>query len=225
MTSNPDVFNPVQYSLEECAFLLENLGKPTVVALQNVPKEVIVKAVRPIIERVNELEELKKHTKRSWVGVEAIKARIQIYLDNQAKWVADKKRFPKAPRFPTMFSYDAKNKPHRGGPGSDSGQVRTFFDANGQRHEFALDLLENKETGGWAPEWANEAAEVINTKGITEDTANHRLECPVCKHTETYNSESRSSYNAARGRISKHLRNETKDAELHREVYTNEFGS
>lgn len=224
MTESIDTFNPVKYSLEECEFLKENLGKPTIVALKAVPVNVIVKAVKPVLDRVNELQDLVKHEKGfTWVGVEAMVNRIDIYLTQQAKWIADKKRFPRAPRFPTMHSYDAKNKPHRGGPGSDSGQVRTYFDEKGERHEFALNLLANMETGGWAPEWAKEST--IDTKAIKNDIENRRLECTVCKHTETYKHDSASSYNAARGRLSKHLRTATDEVALHRELYTNEFGS
>jgi hypothetical protein len=58
----------------------------------------------------------------------------------------------------------------------------------------------------------------------------HRIECKVpvdggiCGHTEAYKPGSRSSYNAARARISKHLRKATANADAHRELHTNEFG-
>lgn len=249
-----DVFNPVKYSLEENEFLLKHLGEPYSVAAKSFnpqinpnparnkegtvidrnptiyPDGVIPASVKPIIDRVYELIDLEKRGEQ-WVGVGKVKERIQVYLDQQKRWMSDKKRFPRAPRFPSMSSFDAKGKPHRGGPGADSGVVSTYFDAKGNRHPFELDLIGNRETGGWTPEWAEkvpEEREVIPesaTRGLTHDVGNHRLECPICKHTESYKVDSASSYNAARGRISKHLRNETKEQELHRELYTNEFGS
>ena len=245
-----DRFDPVQYSLEECKFLLAHLGEPSFEALQTIhpapmfnpaPKEknpvvypdgVIPASVKPILDRVYELIDLEKRGTLKWVGIGALKDCIQVYLDKQEKWIKDKKRFPRAPRFPSMASYDGKNRPHLGGPGSDSGQVSTYFDKEGNRIPFALDLLDAQETGGWVPDWAPQpvpekvaiALPPSALKGITDDANNHRLECPICKHTESYKVDSRSSYNAARGRMSKHLRNEPKEGDLHRELYTNEFG-
>lgn len=256
METSIDSFNPVKYSLEECAFLLKHLGEPYSVAAKDFhpqvnpnparnkegvvidrnpviyPDGVIPASVKPIIDRVYELIDLAKRGEQ-WVGLEKVKERIQVYIDQQDRWLKDKRRFPRAPRFPSMSSFDAKGKPHRGGPGSDSGIVSTYFDKQGNRHAFELDLIANRETGGWAPEWVEAVSpydEPVRvdpnaTKGLFHDVENRRLECPICKHTESYKMDSTSSYNAARGRISKHLRTETKESELHRELFTNEFGS
>lgn len=245
-----DRLNPVQYSLQECQFLIDHLGEPSYQALQSIhpatlphpnekernpiyyPEGVIPASVKPILDRVYELIDLERRGVLQWVGLEKVKSCLQVYLDQQQKWMADKAKFGRAPRFPSMSSYDGKNRPHKGGPGSDSGTVSTYFDREGNRIPFALDLLDAMETGGWVPEWATKpepekAAPMFSktvTKGIVDDADNHRLECPVCKHTESYKVDSRSSFNAARGRMSKHLRNEPKEVDLHRELYTNEFG-
>ena len=250
MKEAPDRFNPVKYSIQENQFLLDHLGEPSYQALQSVravplaaphpkdknpvhyPDGVIPAAVKPILDRVYELIDLEKRGVLQWVGLEKVKDCIAVYLEQQAKWQRDKARFPRAPRFPSMSSYDGKNRPHRGGPGSDSGSVSTYFDKQGQRVPLALDLLEANETGGWVPEWASKpapetAAPVFPanvTKAITDDTENNRFECPVCKHTESYKADSASSRNAARGRMSKHLRTDPKETSLHRELYTNEYG-
>lgn len=247
MTNSVDVFDPVKFSLEECQFLLDHLGEPFTIAAKEIkgitnpnpprnnegklldknpilyPDGVIPASVKPILDRVYELEILSERHGEKWIGIDSMKQRIKIYLDQQAKWQADKKRFPRAPRFPSMHSFDAKNKPHRGGPGSDSGFVSTYFDSKGKRLPFAMNLLDNQETGGWAPEWASESE--VDTKGLRNDLDNRRIECTVCKHTETYKADSASSMNAARGRMSKHLRTSTDEVALHRELYTNEFGS
>ena len=245
-----DRFNPVQYSLAECQFLIEHLGEPSMQALQAVkparllhphpkdknptyyPDGVIPASVKPILDRVYELIDLEKRGVMKWVGVDAVKDCIKVYVTQQEKWIRDKQRYPQAPRFPSMASYDGKNRPHKGGPGSDSGVVSTYFDKEGNRLPFALDLLDAMDTGGWTPDWATapapeKAAPSFSpsaTKAIIDDVDNHRLECPICKHTESYKVDSASSRNAARGRMSKHLRTDTKETSLHRELYTNEFG-
>lgn len=231
MIQSIDTFDPVRLSIEENQFLLDHLGQPFMAVaddkrLANEKSGVTAAAVKKVLDRVYELIELDSRRGQSWVGIQAVKDRINVYITQQAKWAEDKRRFPRAPRFPSMHSFDAKGKPHRGGPGSDSGTVQTYFDKDGERHNFALDLINNLDTGGWAPEWAQEAVKTApNTKGLTHDTENHRLECPICKHTESYKTDSASSYNAARGRMSKHLKREPKDADMHRELLTNEFGS
>lgn len=218
-----ETFDPVRYSIEENKFLLDKIGQPTSVALADgVPTGVTVAAVRPAIDRIYELIELEKHRGQEWVGIDRIKVAIQTYLDQQARWAADKRRFPRAPRFPSMHSFDGKNRPHRGGPGADSGQVRTYFDKSGNRIPFAVNLTANSETGGWVPEWTKAA---VNTKSLDHDVDSHRYECPVCKHTESYKADSSASEKAALSRMSKHLRNDTTEVELHRELYTNVFGS
>jgi hypothetical protein len=120
-----------------------------------------------------------------------------------------------------MHAYDGKGRPHRQGVGSDSGQVRTYFDAAGQRVPFAIELVPTGQAE-WHPEWAkaDEASD-----GLKVDRDNRRIECLICGHTEAFNPDSRGSYNAARGRISKHLRSATIEVERHREVHMTEFGS
>ena len=251
MKESKDRFNPVAFSLQECQFLIDHLGEPAYQALQDIkpvqqfdssgkdkapigyPDGVIPGRIKPIIDRVYELQDLASKGLIEWIGIPALKTALKVYLREQTKWKNDKRRFPGAPRFPSMASYDGKNRPHRGGPGSDSGQVQTFFDRDGNRVPFALDLLDAAQAGQWVPEWAEKpapekAASVVPpaaVKGLKNDVENNRLECLVCRHTESYKVDSRASYNAARGRMSKHLRTEPKEVDLHRELYTNEFGS
>lgn len=214
-----NVFDPVQFSIEECQFLLTTLGQPPIVALRGKPLNVNTNAVRPILERVYELTELEAHTGVGWVGVPALQEKLEAYLAQHAKWEDDKRRG--APRWPSMHAYDGKGRPHRQGVGSDSGQVRTYFDAAGQRVPFAIELVPTGQAE-WHPEWAkaDEASE-----GLKVDRDNRRIECLICGHTEAFNPDSRGSYNAARGRISKHLRSATIEVERHREVHMTEFGS
>ncbi len=211
------VFDPVKYSNEENKFILENLGKPPVVALRGVPSNVNRAAVKSVIDRVYELVELEKHAGLTWCGQDAIKASINTWLTESEKWANDRRR--NAPRFPSLYSYDQKGRPHRYGPGSDSGQVRTFFGKDGQRHKFAVEFVPDG-IEEYHPEWG--AADTPKD-GLTVSKEFNRIEC-FCGHTEQYNPDSRGSFNSARSRMSKHLRSATTEVDRHREVHTNEFG-
>lgn len=212
-----NTFNPVKFSIAENEYLLANLGKPPVVALRGLPAEVNMAAVRPIMEQVYGLIELAKHSGQEWAGVEAMKAGISIYLEQAAKWKADKKRFRGAPRFPTMSIYDHRKRPHRQGPGSDAQEVQTYFDAAGNRHKFEVDLVPSG-----IPDWNAPGQEAPNPGGLVVEEK--RIVCTVCTHTESFNPESRASQNAARARMSKHLRTSTDEVDRHRELHTLEFG-
>lgn len=227
-TAESSEINPVQYTNEECEFIIKHLGEPPAVALKDLPQPGVVKgAVERVLNRVYDLVQIEKYDKGQWAGVDKVKEGFQVWLDQSTKWKQAKDRFPRAPRFPSMHSFDAKNRPHRGGPSSDSGQVRTYFDEQGERKSFIINLFGDNENGGWQPDWVATAAPKpqVNVKGITVDYENRRIECPVCKHTESFKSDSRASENAARARMSKHLRKATDNQELHRELHTNEFGN
>lgn len=221
-------FDPVLYSKEECKWLLTHIGEPSVLALREIGDSgVNAKAVKPILERVNDLDTTQEHKGGTWVGVEAIKEAIRVYLKEDAKWEFDAKRSKRAPRFPSLYSFDSKGRAHKGGPGSDSGWVRTYFGPSGERLPFAINLVLQD-----ADDWAAPGSEVAQTeKGLRIDPATNRIECLVkvgdgiCGHTESYKGESRSSYYAARARMSKHLRKATENVEEHRELHTNEFSS
>lgn len=242
-----EYFDPVDYSNEENTFLLTHLGEPTVVALSEVkpsyllnptrdkqgnvkdknpvyfPNGVNPAAVRPILDRVIELEELSKHKGEPWVGVEAVKDAIRTYLTANAKWEADSKRG--APRWPSLYTFDGKGQGHLSGPGSDSGKIRTYFDQSGNRKPFRISLL-GVTQGTWKPDWVGSVAEASKQAlTLVVDSVKNRIECPVCAHTESFKAESRASYNAARARMSRHLRNAKDETSLHRELHTNEFTS
>lgn len=219
-------FDPVLYSVKENEFLLTCLGKPPVVVMKDIPVGVNPNAIRPIVSRVYELEELKKHDGVSWVGVEALKEKIQVYLKENSKWAADKRRSKKAPRWPSMYSFDAKGRPHLGGPGSDSGYVRTYFNAQGERVPFAINL-DDSSVDTWVPPTMGSELSQDPKASLFVNAEKNRIECgvPGCGHTEAFKPEARASFNAARARMSKHLRKADNSKEIHLEVYTEEFGS
>lgn len=216
------VFDPVLYSLQENEFFLEQLGKPPIVALSQLPSSVNITAVKPVVERVYELMELEKHSGTPWCGLGVITDKIKVYLAKAAQWQSDSQKSAAAPRFPSMHSYDARRRAHRSGPGSDSGQVRTYFGPDGQRIPFAVELVPTGDVE-WSADWVT-ADLPAKGAGIQVNQDANRVEC-FCGHTESFNPESRGSFNAARARMSKHLRTAKADVERHREVQTAEFGA
>jgi hypothetical protein len=240
------VFNPTQFSIEENKFLLEHIGKPSVVALKDIkgvvnpkahpkdknpiiyPDGVVPAAVKPVLDGIYELQELEKHEGLKWVGVEKVKAAIRVFLAQNEKWSQDFKRTRgRAPRHPSLWAFDAKGKGHLGGPGSDSGAVKTYFGPAGERIPFEVELLLDYEAAWVAPTVQDGQADVR----LKVDAEMCRIECRIptvsglCGHTEKYKPESRASYNAARARMSKHLRRATEEVEAHRELHTLEFGN
>jgi len=215
-----EVFDPVDYSLEENKYLLGALGKPPIVALREIPAGVNPRAVEPLINRVYSLIELEKHEGVSWCGVEPVKEAIQAYLTKAERWAEDAKRTKRAPRFPSMASYDSRKRAHRSGPGSDAGKVRTYFNERGERVPFALELVPSGDIE-WSPGMTT-ADDPDKTSGLSIDKEKNRIEC-FCGHTESFNAESRGSFNAARARMSKHLRTSKTEVERHKEVHTNEY--
>lgn len=223
-----NTFDPVLFSIKENEFLLENLGKPTVVALRAIvdPRQVNPAAVKPILERVHELSQLDEHEGQKWVGIEAMKKSIQAYLRENLRWASDHRRNKKAPRYPSLYSFDSKGRARRGGPGSDSDRVRTYFGPAGERIPFEVQLIPENIMEWIAPGFTEASTE----KYLKVDAEANRIEClvpvrdGVCGHTESYRADSRSSYNAARARMSKHLRKATENVDDHRELHTNEFG-
>lgn len=221
--SDMNVFDPTLYSKQECEFLLENLGKPPVVAMRELKFPVNPKAVQPILQRVHELQQLEEHEGTRWVGLEPLKNALVAYLRENAKWKADWQRTRgRAPRFPSLYSFDGRGRAHRGGVGSDSGKVRSYFDAEGNRIPFAIQMTDIF-IDDWTPPGFTEKPDSKSYLKVDNDL--NRIECLICGKAESFKAESRSSYSAARARMSKHMRRAETKKEEHLEAYTNEFGA
>lgn len=233
MQIDKNVFDPALLSFPDCDFLLAHAGEAPIVALQSLPPICNRVTMAQWVERFYELDELKKARGYEWVGVEAVKDSIKNYLKVRADWKRDE-QFG-APKNPSMFAFDSRGNGHESGPGSDSGRVRTYFDETGKRIPFAINIVDNGPTGNWKPSWVGKkAAEGAvpstadpNVFAIREPEGKNCLECGVegCGHTETFNVESRSSRNAARARMSRHLRSAKMEPQSHLELHTLEFRS
>lgn len=215
-----DIFEPQKYSQAENKFLLENVGKPPVVAFnQAMPEGVNPRAVRPVLQEVYDREQLREHDGIGWAGLEAVKDCLQTFITLDAKWESDFQRSRgRIPRFPSLYTRDGKGKYHHGGAGSDSDYPRTY-EKDGRRVPLSLQL------DGDSDDWERLIGMKEAPKELLHDEDKHRWECPICSHTESYKEGSASSKNAARARMSTHLKKATDEVDLHRELHTNEFGA
>lgn len=221
---NKNVFDPSLLSFPDCDYLLAHAGEQPVVALKNVPANCNRYTMKQWIDRFYELDELAKAGFGDWAGIESVKATIQTYLDVREQW--RKEESYGAPRNPSMYSFDTRGNAHYSAPGSDSGRVKTYFDDKGNRLPFALNLIDNSSTGKWKPVWVRDN-KPVEKPAVIEPTGKNVIECGVegCGHTETYRPESRSSYNVARGRLSRHMRRAQFEPQAHLEMHSLEFGS
>lgn len=218
-------YDPPLYSIAENEFLVEHLGEPPIVAERSRPQGVSSAAVRPVLESVYELEQLREHRGESWAGVDACKEASRMYLLQAKRWASDKRRGRL--RFPSMYAFDERGRAFISGPGSDNERVRTYFDENGNRLQFAVELIPSNRPN-WEVAWKGKTTQIDRSNDkLTVNRELSRIECGVCGHTEKFKDESRSSFNSARARMSRHLRKENGEPFLvtrHRELHMAEFG-
>jgi hypothetical protein len=218
-----DIFDPVLLSVEENQFLLEHVGKPPAVVSRLVmPTGVNAKAVMPVVEQVYALEEIAKHDKEPWVGVEAVKARCRTYLEQHQLWAqlqAQHGNNKDWPAFPTMAGWSQSGKPSIGATGSDSGRVRTYFDGP-DRKPFALNL-HGEDGPTFQVPWLKTTPAF--DKLITDDAKGY-IRCPICEHTDKYNVDAPSDRNAAFARMARHLTSAKEQIDAHRELHTKVYG-
>jgi hypothetical protein len=216
---NKDVFDPALLSFPDCEFLLTHAEDAPIVA-QKAWTPFVNRTVLEWVERFYELDELQKVGKASWKGRGVVKEAIQVYLAQRAKWERESQLG--APEYPSLYAFDSRGKAHFQAPGSDSDRIRTYFDAEGNRIPFAVNLVTDGNQG-WVPEWVSKGEKV--TDSVIEDSEKAIFTCSICNKTETFRPESRSSRAAARARMSKHLRNAEVEKERHSELHTLEFNS
>ena len=214
------VFDPVLLSIDENRFLLEHLVEsPFAVFRTPLPKGVNAAAVRPVLSVVYELESLKEKQGTTWVGIEALKDAIALYLKALEEWQEVHRRG--GPTFPTMYGWDHRGKPHRHAVGADGGHVRTYLDfKTGERRRFAVEL--ESMTPEFVAPWTKPDPTPLELIERPDDGV---VECPLCHKTETYESGVQTSRNMAMVRMANHLKGSKKDPERHRELGTAVFGS
>jgi hypothetical protein len=216
---NIERFEPAFYSIEENQFLLEHIGESPAVALsRGTPTGVNPKAVRPILEKVYELEELRTKRDQEWAGLDALRDSLTIYLAQIKQWEDDKRRG--APYPPTMYQWDSRGRARFAGVGSDAGYVSTYFDENGNRHKLGVDLVQNDLRERYMPEWARRKAAAHRTPQelIIDEKLGH-ITCPVCSFVVNYDPNEPAKLNIAKAQMGKHMLKDTRTPDDHKAAY------
>lgn len=219
-----DTFDPAILSLEDNQFLIDHLGEP----LEAATARGVPAGVTPA-SGLRALDELYRYGRRCqangdpFIGFDAIKTACRLFLTEYAAMKANADR-RLAPMAPSLYEWDKFGQPHRGGVGSDSERIRSYFDEHGNRHFFAVKLLTHVEQ---KPAWleAKGQKRAIDYQKLDEDAENGAITCPICKFTQNYEPGSRGKRSQALARIGKHLKSSKREPELHRQLYTYVFGS
>jgi hypothetical protein len=223
------------YSNQELAFLIEHLGEPPEVALSDdveLPEGVNAAAVEPILDRTFRLDMLeeaaKKQTKRDdvklWVGVEALKAICEKTLEWNAT-VAELKRrsagsdasLRRIAGAPSLHMWDPDTDiAYLGGVGADADIVRTALGPDGERVPLFTAL---REVGVGSIKHISDIGKFLRgdkAKGQKLLDSPNKLEyqhgattsvvrCPICGHTEVFESSKPSTKRVAEQRMTEHL--------------------
>lgn len=226
-----DRFEPAEFSLEENRFLLEHLGESPIVALdEGTPKGVNEAAVRPMLTRTFELEDLRRHKGHEWAGLDLLKQKIAKFL----RWMETAAEIKRrgGPAHVSMYGIDGAGKLYKYAIGSDAGIVRSMITGpGGERERFAVDLRRPKgevipslfDIAPWLkgdPDRIHDdVEEVWGEEGRVKGTWKSKhgtLRCTICGQTEMFKTDNRSAYNAARARLIKHLRHVNTEIDRHR---------
>lgn len=241
-----DLFLASDYSLAECRFLLDHLGEPPLVALNDgTPTGVNPAQVRKLLTRGYELDALRTARGIPWFGFEGIRRILQRYLD----WIATTQimrarvkshrdgRVRQAAAIPSMCAWD-DGRPFIGGIGADAYQVVTAIEADGSRTPLYCDLTIPEGQEGSIPDlagiapWAGAGDTAQTATALAESTPSSIIErkqgarkqfgtfeCPLCGKAEEFKQGNQASRSLALGRVMKHLKLAKDDVDRHRILY------
>lgn len=222
-----EIFDPVLYNDVELPKIMAlELGLSPAILLrdiQDLPPDGVV-TLTPLIERLFDLEELRKHRGQEWAGVEMVREACQLMLDYREQYQANKMRSGRG-FHPSMHTFDSRKRSRFGGIGSDSGRVRTYFSEDGKRAKFAVNLT--AEAG--SEQWVFSTATIDTSWGDLSDAGggppieliertmgdNGILECPICGHAETYDLENSAAEPGARANMRRHCKTAKNEIEAH----------
>lgn len=207
-----NVFEPADYAIEELTFAKHHLRETPNVALDgDIPKGVNPIAVRHLLGRLSELDELRRVKKREWgfsddgtlTGYAAIEDAIDRFLAWQVQCLEHQARG--GPRHPSMHTWDSTGAMMTGGIGSDSSKIRTEILPDGTRRKFAVTLLETGRRRKVDMPWTKANAP---TKADAITLTNGTYHCSVCNKPICSFDPSRGSreQNKARTLVRKHLK-------------------
>lgn len=246
-------FEGSAFSNQECLFLLENLGQAPIVALdeeEEIPEGVNEAAVRPILQRVHDLELYQAAQREKHGGMEleiycGIPALRQV-LEDTLQWrkeVAELKRrtrgstpeMRRAAGAPSLAMWDPDTDiPYFGGIGADSDKVLTALGEGGVRIPLHTEIQASgvgaiKTMAGVAKfvksktqaEQQGKLAEITpNELEFINSGAFSAVKCPICGKAEDYETAKSSTKRAAMARMMQHLQAATVQRDQHRLLKT-----
>jgi len=183
--------------------------------------------VEVFLSRVRDLIEVEEVHGIPWLGIDAIKARADQWLQYREQFKAAKAANPQA-HHPSMFHFTSDGQERFQGVGSDSGRVRTFFAEDGTRQPWALKLTSGTESKIQQASWGSlEAVEALKDDRLrlNEDVAVGWVECSICGHRETWDPDTARGRGPARARMKRHCLTARKEVTMHRKLATEVFGS
>lgn len=213
-TSDPDFFEPQLYNADELAFFMSHLGESVEVACyKGLPSRVSPGAVSDVLGRVHRLSELSKvhGDSVSWPGLDAIR---QCIVDDLSwRETCARVRQKSGPKHPSLYHWNTSGEGIQGATGADGGTVRTRILPGGERKRLGIRLTAVDPTIDMDTSYVADFAEPAPASEdvLLHDEEKRRFECPICAHTEVYKAQNPRSLNAARARMSKHLKDTRND--------------
>ena len=177
-------FEGSAYSNQECAFLLEHLGEPAIVAMpedEELPTGVNEAAVSALLNRTHELElyqqslrdRSKDQTLEVWCGFDKLRAILTATIEWREQVQELKRRtrgsggsIRAAAGAPSLCMWDPSTDiPSYGGVGADAGRLLTALTPNGVREELFTEL---QQVGEGALKSLAGVASFIKSKSAAE---------------------------------------------------------
>lgn len=233
-----DVFEPATLSVPELLFVADHIGTPPIAALHREPPPGVNRIeMQQVLGTLYDYCQLEEHEKVAWAGVNAVKDSILRYLAWHERSVEIQRRMRGTIGHPSMYVWDSDGRAIRGGIGADSEMVRTEILPDGSRKAFAVNL---RWPGGANPmtddisdiaPWIRRAQQEGEVGRATDDLIIEKtkkfgtIKCPICGKSEEFSPENRSSFNLARSRMGKHLKQARLEVARHRLLYTKRFQS
>lgn len=236
----PHVFEPAIYSDEELNFFLSHLEQTPTAALHGaLPAGVNPTAVRSLLDRLQEYDQLQKVHAVAWSGFDAIKDSILRYLAWRERTEEIYRRTggrsnQRAIRHASQYVWDGSGNAYKFGIDADSAEmVRTEIMEDGSRRPFGVKMLEPEgklipsleDIAPWVRTGKGAAQALADKVVIDQSTRQGTMKCTVCGRVESFDSKNRQELSAARARMSRHLKTAKNEVARHRLLHRKTYES
>lgn len=231
-------FEPAQYSIQDLHFLLDNIGKPPIVAFrQPLPVGTHRNSLSDVLTSVFEMEQLRQAEDGfQWAGADALKDSITRFLE----W-HDRSReiFRRGARdsagslvtHPSMYAWDEDGRAFKFAVDADAADmVRTEILPDGSRRPFGVTLANVagdtlphiSDVAPWIKQGphAPRAADKVVDEKSPKNPRVASLKCTICDFTQQYDPRNPQTRRIAMARMSKHMRDAKTNVNRHRVLLT-----